>query len=67
MNQAAKLPRIYDPAEGRPRALEQLILQLGIEALAKRYGVRPATVRGWLRGEHKPSRRTLERAGRKLF
>jgi hypothetical protein len=59
--------KIYDPQSGRPTALEKLIVRLGIRSVAQKYGVTEATVRKWLKCEHRPARRTLLKSCKPLI
>lgn len=59
--------RIWDPETGKRISLEQLIIRLGTEAVARKYGVAVSTVEKWKRRVHRPSRQTLTRSSRKLF
>ena len=59
--------KLYDPESGRPKDLERLIWRLGIRAVAAKYDVSESTIRKWVEGVHRPSRKTVTKSLKKLF
>lgn len=62
-----KASKIYDPASGKSRDLEKWVLSLGLEAVAKKYGVQKTTVQKWVRGLHRPARKTVSQPSKRLL